>query len=799
MTDPTEPASERIAQGSGTVPGIFAASGASSSSSASSSSHPSVCVAASKVFHIPELADTIALYLRPVYISQLRLVSRALYTAYRPYLRLHLHRGSTASWTSFPHPLQHTRDHADEDGQDNSDKLSAEPARSPVGYAHLVRTITTDTMDNLEIIRPLLLAPLQCPNLHTLVITRWNRDLCVFIDLLGSLPKLQSLSVSFYVSVDLNCFLRNITSPSSSSTVSSASSSATSSPGVSVAAPSGSGCPVSTAAAMITTKADGGAEGTKGGLLSLRSLDIKHRVPDINYIRWKVFLSALEALPALRELSLTGIGLRGGEESEDAILGHVAQGPINMTTVGILAPFNGGINTVLPGPHGTDSAVDLLGPGTSELAKQTRIRTYPEMRSLTLAFGECPSSTMQDLDRIFPNLSSLELNKCRNNWLQAFEPDLARQLHPPHLQHHQHQPLHLHQPPHPYQQQQHQYPHHLQHQYLQQSIHQQLPAIKLPPRPIFPHLTHLKLIDRHEGHQDLLFEIIKARPLLTSLETQDVALNLETLMSVASFCAKEGRMMQRLSLAPFWSLAQTRGFEKLYEAPFLSQVRHLYIQQELTEKIQFALTLTSLHIDAGFNDSQDFECDCSPIPVWNAVLRRLPKLEVLRIDRFITDYSLFEGLGRTPPPANAPSCFAGEGRSCHPESAKGREGQTGQAAALEGKVYGENEDSDAFDPGCRDCQNDIGFMEAHADKPRVIEDWSQERPFLLELQITFRDACQVQTKDLDRELIQRFRFLERLCFACYKRPEDLEEASEGALKSMWRPGLVLEHRRYLNK
>ncbi|KAF9927996.1 hypothetical protein BGZ67_007214 [Mortierella alpina] len=790
MTDPAEPASACMTQGSGTVPGTMAYSASSSSSSSSHSSHSSACVAANKVFHIPELADSIALYLRPVYISQLRLVSRALYAAYRPYLRLHLHRGSTASWTSFPHPLQTTRDHADEDGQDVSDQLSEEASCPPVGYAHLVRTITTDTMDNLEIIRPLLLAPQQCPNLHTLVITRWNRDLCVFIDLLGSLPKLQSLSVSFYVSVDLNCFLKNITSPSLSST---SSSSTTSSPGESVAAPSGSECPVSMAAAMIAATADDGVEGMKGGLLSLRSLDIKHRVPDINYIRWRVFLSALDALPALRELSLTGIGLRGGDDSEDAILGQVAQGPIHMTTVGIVAPFNGGINVGPAGPHGVDSAVDLLGPGSLEQANQTRSRAYPQMRSLTLAFGECPSSTMQDLDRIFPNLSSLELNKCRNNWLQAFEPDVARHLHPLHLQHHHH-----HQHPPPYQQQQHQYQHHFQQQHLQQSIHQQAPATKLPSRPIFPHLTHLKLIDRHEGHQDLLFEIIKARPLLTSLETQDVALNLETLMSVASFCAKEGRMMQRLSLAPFWSLAQTRGFEKLYEAPFLSQVRHLYIQQELSENIQFASTLTSLHIDAGFNDSQDFECDCSPIPVWNAVLRRLPELEVLRIDRFITDYSLFEGLGRTPPLAIAPSNFAGEGDALCTGFAKGVV-QEDQQVALEGEINGDTDSSDLIHPRCGGDHDVMDPAEAQAAKPSLIEDWSQERPFLHELQITFRDACQVQTKDLDRELIQRFRFLERLCFACYKRPEDLEEAPESPLKSMWRPGLVVEHRRYLNK
>src|SRR5690242_12364894 len=101
------------------------------------------------------------------------------------------------------------------------------------------------------------------------------------------------------------------------------------------------------------------------------------------------------------------------------------------------------------------------------------------------------------------------------------------------------------------------------------------------------------------------------------------------------------------------------------------------------------MTLTSLHIDAGFNDSQDFECDCSPIPVWNAVLRRLPKLELLRIDRFITDYSLFEGLGRTPPPAVS-SNLAGDGHALDNSLGKGLAGQE----ALKGEVVGDADDSD---------------------------------------------------------------------------------------------------------
>ncbi|KAG0206962.1 hypothetical protein BGX28_001711 [Mortierella sp. GBA30] len=285
-------------------------------------------------------------------------------------------------------------------------------------------------------------------------------------------------------------------------------------------------------------------------------------------------------------------------------------------------------------------------------------------------------------------------------------------------------------------------------------------------------------------------------------------------MSIASFCAKEGRMMKRLSLAPFWSLAQTRGFDKLYEAPFLARVRHLYIQQELSGKVEFASTLTSLHIDAGFNEDREFECDCSPVPVWNAVLRRLLNLEILRIDRFITDYSLFEGLGRSPP-SLPPSTSLGL-ESSSESGEEGDEHQTIVNKEIEKDIKEVTYDvgvDEGIEISCAAEHRDNNSTNAHivlSDNisKRVIEDWSEERPFLQELQITFRDACQVQTKDLDRELIQRFRFLERLCFACHKRPEDLDESHNNSninndknsgRKVIWRPGLVVEHRRFLNK
>lgn len=168
--------------------------------------------------------------------------------------------------------------------------------------------------------------------------------------------------------------------------------------------------------------------------------------------------------------------------------------------------------------------------------------------------------------------------------------------------------------------------------------------------------------------------------------------------------------------------------------------------------MQFTSTLISLHIGAGLSKQSAIEND--NLHIWNEILRSLPKLEVLRIDRYIKDFLLFEGLGRS----------------------------------VSGLSSGNHNGSDR--------QSDAGELVTKAMSPTstihegagAIEDWTQERPYLRELHITFRPSCVVQTADLDRELVQRFRFLERLSVSCTKRPDDLMD-----YKTRWRPGLTVEH------
>ncbi|KAF9109076.1 hypothetical protein BGX27_008028 [Mortierella sp. AM989] len=786
-----------------------------------------------RVFHIPELAHSIAQYLRPIYISQLRLVSKALYAAYIPYLRIHLHRNSTASWTVFPLLRESdciSKKTVSSNGvETNSEKTAAkkqskpEAAKAPANdtgtkasvvsgiiesvnskagraidkgylsskllYGDLVHDITADSMDNFESILPIL--P-DCTNLRTLTITRWSRDLQIFRDVISMTPKLESLSVSFYNTIDLNVFLATLiiyASNNSSEQVNGVAATSSTSSGVT--------------GYHLTAEKDKEILKSKGcGFESLRSLDIKHRVPDINYIRWRVFKSALDKLPNLQHLSLTGVGFRGGKDIANPAIVTSATSNSAMTNTAPLAPFtvsnaNSTATVTAPTPHDQDGLGDDDDdddddePRSLEDGNPASSRTYPHLQSLSLTFCECPVPTMLDLDRIFPNLTSLEMNKCRNTWLHVFEPD-------------PHNPTS-----------------HLGISSPASSVSSLHSDINTNPTNAnnfnnsaactanrcvpFPLLTRLKLVDRYEGQEDLIYEIVKNRPGLVSLETHQISLNIDTLLPMATHCTNESRFLTRFSLSPCWSNSSTRrDVERLFESPFLAKVNHLYVQQELTEKMFFSSTLTSLHIGAGF--ARDSVIEYDSVPVWNAILRRLPMLEILKIDRSIKDFLLFEGLGRSPLPIeNSDSSLQYNGDSETNGSANVPIIKDSVPAPSETLL--ETNPAISSSPSSSSTalstsatlqqeqqQQQQQEQQEQQQQPTKVQDWTGERPYLQELHITFRVACVIQTADLDRELVQRFRFLERLYFSSAKKPVDLEDR-----KPIWRPGLVIEHRRYDGK
>lgn len=199
--------------------------------------------------------------------------------------------------------------------------------------------------------------------------------------------------------------------------------------------------------------------------------------------------------------------------------------------------------------------------------------------------------------------------------------------------------------------------------------------------------------------------------------------------------------------------------------------------------VTFGSTLSSLHIGLGYQRDCTFENDV--VPYWNGILRALPNLQILKLDRYLRNFLLFEGLGRAPPklPKNLGMPSPNELSCC----GGGNENQW---------RLGEGE-TRKHDNSC-----------------------NLERPFLIEISIAFRLSPPeptlasptppslsttslfppmsptpsgvltrpypygVATADLDRELIGRFRFLEKLQIQYVRRPENFE-----AWKRTWRPGL----------
>ncbi|KAG0004563.1 hypothetical protein BGZ65_000128 [Modicella reniformis] len=557
------------------------------------------------------------------------------------------------------------------------------------------------------------------------------------------LSKLQNLSVSFYNPVDLNIFLANLTNTwgksskeiLAESSIRTATTASSSSSSAAAAAPA---VAEATTSAVARTNTEEEKPGNLG-LVSLRSLDIKNRVPDTNYIRWRVFKNTLDRLPSLQHLALTGIGFIGGKSNTE---NNIAHGGYDHTIETIA---NTSASTIIPngnsnlgaGAHyqgdpddddddydddedDEDDGEDDYQARSFENGSGESSRSYPQLRSLALSFCHCPVTIMLDLDRIFPKLTSLEVNKCRSTWLHVFEPD---PLNPT-----SHLGMSLSLPS------------------STSSLtstaattvtmnttssttvttttntnitttsatttagnaHGTTTAQNTVQRVPFAELTHLKLVERY-GNEGLIYEIVKARPGLVSLETHQISFNIDTLLSMATFCSNHRRFFNRFSLLPCWNGLQTRrDYERLFEAPFLSRAKHIYIRQEITDKMYFASTLISLHIGAGLFKQAAIENDS--VSVWNEILRKLPKLEILRIDRYIKDYQIFEGLGRSPPQT--------------PPIEHSEADQSTSSLKLD----------QIIEAICPTASRDTG----------VIEDWTGERPYLRELHHVFRQQILIE-------------------------------------------------------
>ncbi|KAF9922991.1 hypothetical protein FBU30_006894 [Linnemannia zychae] len=888
-------------------------------------------VSANKVFQIPELADHIAVYLRPIYISQLRLVSRALYIAYRPHLRIHLHRGSTESWTSFP-TLQHQSTVAvaetatasttstksaekdiDNEGenkhrlqksdtivttanatttpitetitdtvislavqnsvldppqgqQDEKCMLSImqdeEDMEEPVpkskagsgygydkrlAYGDLVETLTTDSLDNLERLVPILR---QCPNIQTLSVTRWNKELYVFEDILQLLPHLKTLTVAFYTTVDLTEFLRTLTRKSTNAN-----------------------------STEKTNETDGtiiSNQQMKTGWNTLQSLEIKHRVPDINPVEWKALKAALDVMPSLHHLSLMGVEFTGGIDANNEA-GALGMGGMLGIPQGQNAPAN---LAQLGNASWYTSTTDA---STMPKLQQQQQGVFPNIQSLSLSICDCPAVTMQEINRVFPKLTSLELNRCRSNWFQVFEPDPSMPA-SPHLgptaasatsfvsptpnTANVSVPIGI----------------------TSSTQTQTQTLIPTPPRVPFPELRHLKLTAR-QGYEILLFnlDLVAHRPYLTSIEIYDMSLKIETLSSLVSVCKTEGRFLKRWAHSvsgAYMSLDEVQTYLswdeiQTNEVPSLSRVEHLY-----PGNISFASSLTSLHIGDEGHFRGTFSMRPSVITTWNEIIQKLPRLRILKIDQLLKGYCLFQHLGRQPE-ADSSSfscdninhrhkkvCYINNNNNSNsgicnieetPMMAAEMERDDGEVREERGEIgcvkekeveqsaesfeisgdTGSNKDSwsSTFDHSSQSKSDSSsedsslqtttanasilsGEFEASQVKKSEVSEALEavedstivdvtiatasnptvstipttattvpmlETPFLEELHVGFEWDFDVSTLDLDRELIQRFRLLDKLFITSMRKPDGFATFTQNL-----RPGLTIVHRRHEN-
>ncbi|CAO3564874.1 unnamed protein product [Mortierella alpina] len=89
----------------------------------------------------------------------------------------------------------------------------------------------------------------------------------------------------------------------------------------------------------------------------------------------------------------------------------------------------------------------------------------------------------------------------------------------------------------------------------------------------------------------------------------------------------------------------TLEFEQFYGALAFRELEYVFLQtRELSmDMFPYAKTLVSLHLGGGKED-----IPANEIVKLKRVLRQLPRLEVLKIDRYFDSFEVFEGLGREP-------------------------------------------------------------------------------------------------------------------------------------------------------
>ncbi|KAF9183299.1 hypothetical protein BGZ51_004090 [Haplosporangium sp. Z 767] len=516
---------------------------------------------ASALFSIPELANHVARYLRPIQLSQLCLVSKLFHLVFRPPLRLHL--------SSFSPSLDF----------ENVQTLGPRIRSLCMDLSHdhffrqqqaLLDTVYTNCADTLTRIE----------------IEFWGDNVAILEDILTRMPGIQELSIVFMSSVDVRMFLKALVSASNAN-------------------------PASGDLRVL--------------MIEIRPTEYSKRVLD-----WQLLKEVLQSCPKLAFLSLHAVKLE--KRTKEMYYSDLAN------------------------EHLGDLA-QLEGLSLEDYSQQPSLDSFPNLKTFRLINSEVTYYQFRSLGLLFPSLEQLIVTGCGMSWIPALKDEDLRMANNPTLDPKGHA------------------------------------------RILFPELKTIKIFVEYQSGYIHLLDVVRGRPHLVALVTDLVSETRDGIFSMARYCSgydpsipspdsedsipqtitenpdmamnvfdnmkvdttttgegKEGlvappQLRNRFKRLGFQLTSRhsytTEELERFYGAEAFCQLEYIYIQsRRLTlPMFPFAQTLTELCL-GGREDLLTKEMEVEV----NGILRRFPRLETLRIERYVDNYSVFEALGREPAP-----------------------------------------------------------------------------------------------------------------------------------------------------
>ncbi|KAF9961455.1 hypothetical protein BGZ65_010682 [Modicella reniformis] len=342
---------------------------------------------------------------------------------------------------------------------------------------------------------------------------------------------------------------------------------------------------------------------------------VKHEMSSWN---WSLFKEMLTFCPQLRTLSLTGISFVEFHR-------HIIQEDLDDDD---------------EDQNGINDTLEQLDGMSLQYGEQQPKRTFSLPLMQTLEFSQCIISEgrLKGMSRIFPNVQTLRLTGCGGFWLLALTesaPDKAV---------------------------------------------------------LFVQLRSLTFWTEFQTSREELVVFIRGRPHLASFETDSRTITREGLLEFAHYCSSPEssstsiepsstsiepsstsiesdssqatskvagstidirHKFKRLAVQTYWSTAYTRQeLEQFYGELCFRELEYIFMQTEYLSMnmFPFAKTLRSLHIGGGEHSLVPRRVD-----ELNKILRQLPALEVLHIERYLDSYEIFAGMGREPSPSSSHS------------------------------------------------------------------------------------------------------------------------------------------------